>query len=447
MADEEALPNPFGNAGDGGGGSGMGGLGGGDVEMNGEEVLVAVHCGRLNCVASSASDDATKETTTPKETKEETKEGTKETTTGGGDGEKKSSDERAGEEEKEAKKSRKVMRADPTKAKLRIVRGIDGLTRVQFGERNPSTPYEPTEDIIVFPQECLAKPMKQPSCFALKFVEDPSRDMFFWFQEKAEVDKEALLKKINESLNQNPMDGRGGGGGGVSDGGGLNVAEADFEQQLRDAIAASQMPPDTPVENTNNDNNNNDTAPKAPKKEDKPFSETVEAERLTSGGTSSQDEKPAEQALAEKSITSEEMARTMATTMSGINIPNFAGASPVAIGGTPQGSLKDVLKPEIVGPILRNKEVRDRLLEHLPEEHRESADLEELIQTPQFKSQLERFSDALKSGQMDLSQFGLKAETNSPIADLRTFLKAIQDQVQEKEKNGTMSKDDAAMEG
>ena len=97
------------------------------------------------------------------------------------------------------------------------------------------------------------------------------------------------------------------------------------------------------------------------------------------------------------------------------------------------GSLRDILKPEIVGPILRNKEVRDRLLVHLPEEHRETADLEELIQTPQFKSQLERFSEALQSGQMDLGQFGLKSETNSPIADLRTFLKAIQDQVKEKE--------------
>ena len=70
------------------------------------------------------------------------------------------------------------------------------------------------------------------------------------------------------------------------------------------------------------------------------------------------------------------------------------------------GSLRDILKPEIVGPILRNKEVRDRLLVHLPEEHRETADLEELVQTPQFKSQLERFSEALQSGQMDLGQFG-----------------------------------------
>ena len=70
----------------------------------------------------------------------------------------------------------------------------------------------------------------------------------------------------------------------------------------------------------------------------------------------------------------------------------------------------------------------------MPEEHRETADLEELIQTPQFRSQLERFSEALQTGQMDLGQFGLKAETNSPIADLRTVLKAIQEQVKEKEK-------------
>jgi len=56
---------------------------------------------------------------------------------------------------------------------------------------------------------------------------------------------------------------------------------------------------------------------------------------------------------------------------------------------------------------------------------------------------LERFSEALQTGQMDLGQFGLKAETNSPIADLRTFLKAIQEQVKEKESEGKSGGADA----
>jgi hypothetical protein len=54
--------------------------------------------------------------------------------------------------------------------------------------------------------------------------------------------------------------------------------------------------------------------------------------------------------------------------------------------------------------------------------------LEELIRTPQFRSQLETFSQALQSGEMDMAQFGLK---QNGVANLETFLKAIQAEVDE----------------
>ena len=53
----------------------------------------------------------------------------------------------------------------------------------------------------------------------------------------------------------------------------------------------------------------------------------------------------------------------------------------------------------------------------MPEEHRETADLEELIQTPQFRSQLERFSEALQTGQMDLGPVWI--ESGDKLADCR----------------------------
>eukprot|EP00227_Mantoniella_beaufortii_P007890 CAMPEP_0197575694 /NCGR_PEP_ID=MMETSP1326-20131121/1003_1 /TAXON_ID=1155430 /ORGANISM="Genus nov. species nov., Strain RCC2288" /LENGTH=172 /DNA_ID=CAMNT_0043138505 /DNA_START=402 /DNA_END=920 /DNA_ORIENTATION=- len=89
--------------------------------------------------------------------------------------------------------------------------------------------------------------------------------------------------------------------------------------------------------------------------------------------------------------------------------------------------LSDILTPEALGPLLRTEDVRSRLLEYLPEEHRSSQDLEELVSTPQFKSQLERFSHALQSGQMDLAQFGLNPGTGFSVAE---FLQAIQTQVE-----------------
>ena len=65
-------------------------------------------------------------------------------------------------------------------------------------------------------------------------------------------------------------------------------------------------------------------------------------------------------------------------------------------------------------------------------------DLQELVRTPQFRSQLESFSQALQSGEMDLAQFGLK---QSGVADLENFLKAIQSEVDESKKE-----DEDAME-
>ena len=138
----EALPNFFGNAGGQQSAEETG------MDVDGEEVLCVIRCGRLHKVENK-------------------------------------------------------MKPDPTKGKLRVVRGIDSLTRLQYGERNPSTPFEPSEDIIIFPQECLSKMMKQPNCFALKFIEDSSRDMYFWFQEKGEEDvKKELLQKIRAFLAQ-----------------------------------------------------------------------------------------------------------------------------------------------------------------------------------------------------------------------------------------------------
>ena len=97
--------------------------------------------------------------------------------------------------------------------------------------------------------------------------------------------------------------------------------------------------------------------------------------------------------------------------------------------------LSDVLTPDTVGEMLRDGDVRQRLMEHLPEEHRSTQDLEELLRTPQFQSQLERFSHALQSGQMDLAQFGLNPGAGFSIAD---FLTAIKKQVEEKESGDAM---------
>lgn len=55
-------------------------------------------------------------------------------------------------------------------------------------------------------------------------------------------------------------------------------------------------------------------------------------------------------------------------------------------------------------------QVLQRLGQYLPEEHRSVAELRQLARSAQFQQQLATFSGALQTGQLDLGQFGLRAE-------------------------------------
>jgi hypothetical protein len=55
-------------------------------------------------------------------------------------------------------------------------------------------------------------------------------------------------------------------------------------------------------------------------------------------------------------------------------------------------------------------QVLARLGQYLPEEHRSLSELRQLARSAQFQQQLAAFSAALQTGQLDLSQFGLRAE-------------------------------------
>jgi hypothetical protein len=93
-------------------------------------------------------------------------------------------------------------------------------------------------------------------------------------------------------------------------------------------------------------------------------------------------------------------------------------------GGADGGAtLSDVLTPDVLMPALAAEGVQERLAQYLPESHRNSTALAELIASPQFASQLQTFSRALQSGQIDLAQFGLRAAAGTSIAD---FLQEIE---------------------
>jgi 26S proteasome regulatory subunit N13 len=96
--------------------------------------------------------------------------------------------------------------------------------------------------------------------------------------------------------------------------------------------------------------------------------------------------------------------------------PSGAAADPDAGLG-----LGDILKPELVLPLIENLPI-EQLASHLPEGSWTPADILELLQSPPLRQQLDAFTHVLRTGQIDLAQFGVdpskyKFTTGLPIRD------------------------------
>lgn len=301
------------------------------------------------------------------------------------------------------------MRADSRKGVLRIIQAAldDTLKQIQWGPRDPNTGFEAEEDFIILPDEAVLKTMKQPGCFMLAFIEEKDRDMYFWFQEPKDSDKEAMLNKCNRLINTNMM---------AAFESNANATEAMMEDAQQQPEQVMNAPSETP-------------APMMPVTAAGAVPSPVEP---TPAPTTLPAMTPAAPAKASEGMRTPASAANFTPIVSGDTLKGVFASLGGATPRTPPVGLPDILTPELVGPLLRDEQIRGRLLEYLPEEHRETQDLEELIRTPQFRSQLETFSQALQSGEMDMSQFGLR---QTGVADLEKFLRAIQAEVDESQKD------------
>ena len=309
----------------------------------------------------------------------------------------------------------KAMAPDERKGKLRVCKATDGLCHLQWGSRAEGMPFVPEDDFIIFPQESVMKFIPKPGVFVIKFPDDVSRNMFFWSQEPAgRFDDETLTARVNAALSgEHPDDAAPSAAPSIA---ARSAAIRQAQQAANSALAprpdetpaATATVADTPAAPAKA--KSDERSPAAP-----PSAVSGEALRAALGNLGG----------GGQGGSGSDAASAMAAMLSGM------GGGPGPGGARARGpGLGDVLTPETVGPLLRGEDVRARLMEHLPEEHRDSQDLEELLRTPQFQSQLERFSAALTSGQMDLAQFGLQPGTGFSVAE---FLSAIQ-ALAEKEK-------------
>ena len=312
------------------------------------------------------------------------------------------------------------MSADARKGTLRVIQAAidDSLKQIQWGPRDPQTGFEAEEDFIILPDEAVLKTIKQPGCFMLAFIEQRDRDMYFWFQESKDTDKEAILTKFNRTINTNVMAAFEANTGAQE--------EAPVEAQMEEAApetTSDAKPSETPAAST--------MMPPPPNVVPSPVEPTPAATTLPAAT-------PAAPAKVSEGMRTPASAANFTPIVSSDALKGVFASLDGSTPRTPPVGLPDILTPELVGPLLRDETIRGRLLEYLPEEHRETQDLQELVRTPQFRSQLESFSQALQSGEMDMAQFGLK---QSGGADLENFLKAIQSEVDESKKE-----DEDAME-
>ncbi|XP_071742091.1 26S proteasome regulatory subunit RPN13 [Rutidosis leptorrhynchoides] len=88
--------------------------------------------------------------------------------------------------------------------------------------------------------------------------------------------------------------------------------------------------------------------------------------------------------------------------------------------------LGDILRPELLLPLMETLSL-EQVASHLPEGEWTPEELMELLQSPPFRQQVDSFTYVLKTGQIDLTQFGV--DPSKYKFTVLSFLEALEDSV------------------
>ncbi|PNW76741.1 hypothetical protein CHLRE_11g469450v5 [Chlamydomonas reinhardtii] len=310
---------------------------------------------------------------------------------------------------------------DPRKGLVRLCQTEDTLVHVQWYERTAEgRAAEPVDDVIVFPGEAMLEKIPGQRAVVLKFPEDKERNMFFWLQEGgAAEDDEALVAAFNTALHQ-PEE----------------AAAAALTAAAASAAAAVTATGVTASDALEHAHMSTSPGAGVMMGQGSSVGQMPAAPAQTPGSTAAVNAQATNLAAI--------LGNALAASLGGGAAPAYSGGGEEQLAhsllaqlaaaqgnrrravAAPGPSLAEVLRPEALMPVLRDPSVLAELAPHLPEQHRTMEALEALAHSPQFQQQLSTFSDALQTGQLDLSQFGLRAAGYS-VAD---FLAAIQDLVE-----------------
>ncbi|KAJ9145656.1 hypothetical protein P3X46_028014 [Hevea brasiliensis] len=239
---------------------------------------------------------------------------------------------------------------DARKGLIRITRGEEGLVHFQWLDRSRNVVED---DQIIFPDEAVFEKVNQASgrVYILKFNTD-DRKFFFWMQEPKAEDDEQLCNSVNYYINQ-PLD---------------------LGDEEPDASAPLQVSEDM-VEDDISSREGNLIVPNLGAK--------VISDVSSSSGP----------------VKLEDLQRILSD----------IGHGGAGSAGDPDGGLGlgDILKPDLIMPLINTLPLEERLASYLPEGQWTPEDILELLQSPPFRQQVDSFTHVLRTGQIDLSQFGI----------------------------------------
>ncbi|KAK7318047.1 hypothetical protein RJT34_02744 [Clitoria ternatea] len=257
---------------------------------------------------------------------------------------------------------------DTRKGLVRIARGEEGLVHFQWLDRTQNIVED---DQIIFPSEAIFEKVNQASgrVYILKFNSD-DRKFFFWMQESNADSDSQLCSSVNDYINrplelldEEELDGS------LP----LQVSEDMAEDDIS-SRAANLVVPNLGVE-------------------------------ATSGVTSS------------GPVKLEDLQRIL------------SNIGPSASIVDPDGGLGlgDILKPDLIMPLMEALPLEQRLAPYLPEGKWSPEEILELLQSAPFRQQVDSFTYVLKTGQIDLSQFGI--DPSKYKFTVLSFLEALEDSV------------------
>ncbi|XP_042433265.1 26S proteasome regulatory subunit RPN13-like isoform X3 [Zingiber officinale] len=253
---------------------------------------------------------------------------------------------------------------DTRRGLVRIGRGEEGLVHFQWLDRTQNIVED---DQIIFPDEAIFEKVSQSSdrVYILRFNSD-SRKFFFWMQEPRADEDSQICTSVNFYINQ-PLE---------------DETEASVPLQMSDT-------------------GEDDFSSRAGNLVDHNMASELGGEVTSSGGP----------------VRLEDLQRILRS----IQTPDVVEDPDAGFG------LADILKPDLILPVVETLPVEQHFSQYLPEGSWTAADLMELLQSPQFHQQVDTFTHVIRTGQIDLSQFGINPSKYK--FTVLSFLEALEDSV------------------